>query len=62
MSAGVAHLAHAGPLLGRKDSTIPRLVPEMTAEFLKGVDTETEERRYLVAMTSVLFSILTDSI
>jgi hypothetical protein len=44
MSASVVHLAHAGPLLGTEDSTISRLVPGMTAEFLKGAETEAEKR------------------
>jgi hypothetical protein len=44
MSASVVHLAHAGPLLGTEDSTISRLVPGMTAEFLKGAETEAQER------------------
>ena len=44
MSASVVHLAHAGPLLGTEDSTISRLVPGVTTEFLKGVETEAEER------------------
>lgn len=38
------HEMHAGPQLGKEDSTISRLVPGMTAEFLKGAETEAEER------------------
>jgi|SRR6185295_1858249 len=53
LPAGVLHLAYhnrwaptqirTGPLLGREDSTISRLVPERRAEFLERAEIETEE-------------------